>query len=381
MSTPTAPEPAAPLGTNDLTATTPAAAAELIGVLRQQADSHALLSRSESTRLAYRSDIAEYRAWCQLTGERPIPATPETVALYLTYLASQVRAGGGRRFKPSSLSRKVAAIAAFHRDAGFDSPTGHDRVRRVMAGIRRAGDATVARKWPLLTDDVRAVVGAMDHHTWPSGVKAARDTFAILAGFAGALRRGNVAAIRAQDIAPCPEGLMLRLPRSKTDQEGAGRLIVLPRGVRPATCAPCAWTRWSRLLHATDNGSDPMPLVLATEPVEDWSHVCWQAPAVLAPDAPVLRPVRGSGTISNRQVYADALYRAVLVRVAAAGFDPDRYGFHSLRAGFVTQARRNGASTREVRLQTLHTSDAMVSVYDREFNPLAGGNAVSRIGL
>jgi hypothetical protein len=53
-------------------------------------------------------------------------------------------------------------------------------------------------------------------------------------------------------------------------------------------------------------------------------------------------------------------------RVASGGLDPDSFGSQALRAGFVTQARRNGADPRSVRLQTRHGSDAMVEVYDRE---------------
>ena len=68
-------------------------------------------------------------------------------------------------------------------------------------------------------------------------------------------------------------------------------------------------------------------------------------------------------------------------RLKQAGYDPTPYSAHSLRAGMVTQARRNGASAREIRLQTRHGSDAMVDVYDREWMPLTKENAVWKLGL
>jgi len=67
-------------------------------------------------------------------------------------------------------------------------------------------------------------------------------------------------------------------------------------------------------------------------------------------------------------------------RAAAAGLDPDLYGGHSLRAGFVTQAFKAGANSRSIRRQTGHMGDAILSVYDRENAPLEG-NAVRNIGL
>lgn len=353
----------------------------LVG-LTERADILAARSRSARTTQLYAADWAEFEAWCRMAEVVSIPANPETIALYVTHLSALVDARGRQRLKPSSMNRRLAAIAAAHRDAGFDSPTATDRVRRVMAGIRRTGDATVRRKWPLLTDDVTAMIVEMRHDVWPDGVKAARDTLAIITGYAGALRRSSVAAIRAGDVTITADGLIVRLPKSKTDQEGVGRSVVLPYGTRPVTCPVCAWVRWTAMVAVSDAGGDPMALVLDTPPVAEWEHICRTAPvAALPDDALVFRPLTRAGVILDRPISTDALYQAVRVRAEAAGLDPSKYGFHSLRAGFVTQARRNGASARKVRLQTLHSSDRMVDIYDREYNPLAAGNAVTKIGL
>jgi hypothetical protein len=47
--------------------------------------------------------------------------------------------------------------------------------------------------------------------------------------------------------------------------------------------------------------------------------------------------------------------------VAVAGIDPSGFSGHSLRAGFVTNAIQAGVSTRKVRAQTGHASDAPCS--------------------
>lgn len=58
----------------------------------------------------------------------------------------------------------------------------------------------------------------------------------------------------------------------------------------------------------------------------------------------------------------------------------DRLGGHSLRAGFVTQAFRNGADAHAIMRQTGHATPVMLEVYAREHAPLIG-NAVTTLGL
>ncbi|WP_405814455.1 hypothetical protein OG241_07580 [Streptomyces sp. NBC_01390] len=60
--------------------------------------------------------------------------------------------------------------------------------------------------------------------------------------------------------------------------------------------------------------------------------------------------------------------------------DPAAYNSHSLRAGHVTQARRNGASIEEIMWADRWRKPETVKVYDREFNP-AARDSVMRLGL
>jgi integrase len=70
-------------------------------------------------------------------------------------------------------------------------------------------------------------------------------------------------------------------------------------------------------------------------------------------------------------------------RATQAGFTPAQtllLGGHSLRAGFVTEAFRQGADAHAIMRQTGHRSPAMLEVYAREHAPLVG-NAVTQLGL
>ena len=106
-----------------------AAAVVELTELEEQARSFARDSRAASTWRAYESDFADFRTWCaeRFSPVEPLPATPATVALYLTALAAKGR-------KPSTIRRRLASISVAHQVAGFETPTTDPGVR---AGVRR----------------------------------------------------------------------------------------------------------------------------------------------------------------------------------------------------------------------------------------------------
>jgi integrase len=63
-----------------------------------------------------------------------------------------------------------------------------------------------------------------------------RDRALLLFGFAGALRRSELVAVQIDDVKVDADGLRLRILRGKTDQEGRGAEIGLPRGRHVETC-------------------------------------------------------------------------------------------------------------------------------------------------
>jgi len=199
------------------------------------------------------------------------------VRLYLTDLEAvrtetRTETGAGTDqpvYQPVTLARRLAAIAAAHRDAGHPSPTHDPAVTAVLTGIRRARAHPPRRMRPLLLDDIRTLLTGMDCSRWPGGLTAARDSFVLLAGFVGALRRSELAALTIADLTWHPaDGIHVRIRASKTDQDAAGATIVLPYGRRPQTCPPCAALRWLRLLDAATHDGRPalMRAVLATPP-------------------------------------------------------------------------------------------------------------------
>ncbi len=98
-----------------------------------KAKAFAEASKAPSTRRALRSDWSDFDDWCFAHGLNCLPASPETVALYLADRAATLA--------PRTLTRRLTSITQAHRAAGFSgmSPasTRQSLVSAVLNGIRR----------------------------------------------------------------------------------------------------------------------------------------------------------------------------------------------------------------------------------------------------
>jgi integrase len=177
----------------------------------------------------------------------------------------------------------------------------------------------------------------------------ARDRALLLVGFVAALRRSELAALTADQVADHTNGLVLTLPRSKTNQTGEQvELVVLPRAANPDRCPVTALQHWRQLA-----GVD---------------------------DGPLLRPVGKNNQGLPRRLNPESVNTLVQQAVARAGLDPTRYSAHSLRAGFVTYAHLRGASDRAIAHQTRHRSLATLGSYVRNHQAWTD-NAATILGL
>jgi integrase len=95
----------------------------------------------------------------------------------------------------------------------------------VASGIRRTIGAAPVRKKAETSDIVLGMVGAKG-----SSLRELRARAILLFGFAGAFRRSELVALNLEDIEWTSEGALVLLRRSKTDQEGLGRKVGIPRG-------------------------------------------------------------------------------------------------------------------------------------------------------
>ncbi|WP_028647675.1 site-specific integrase [Nocardiopsis sp. CNT312] len=337
-------------------------------------------AQSPNTLRAYRTDWTTFTAWCLTQNRRSLPADPVDVAVYLaTCAAARTPDDTGWALAPATLERRSAAIAAVHAAHGLPAPTRADVVRMTLRGIRRTRKARPARKNPVDLPTLEALLAVRPPDTHPTRPARRRDTVLLLTGFAGALRRTELAALTLDDLrihtdtttgAPA---LLVRITHSKTDQDGRhAPTVALPRGRHRATCPVCALADWTDQLTHTAHDQPPTT-----------AHRCQDLDAVPLADGtgrPLLPTIDRHGRVSTRPMSGRAVGEVVKRYARRAGLDPDAFGGHSLRAGFATQAALSGATDREIMRQGRWTNPRTVHDYIRTANPL-DDNAVTRLGL
>ena len=267
-----------------------------------------------NTLRAYRADLKHFMAWGGV-----IPASPEQVATYVAHHATTLAS--------STLTRRLVAIARAHAVQGIESPTNAELVKATLQGVRRSRGYAIRQVAPLQKSELLQMVRGLH------GLRGLRDTALLLTGFASALRRSELVSLNVDDVQFTSEGTIIRLRRSKTDQEYRGRDIAIPR-VRGRYCP-------TRLIHA------------------------WLEAADIRSGA-LFRRVNRYDQVQAERLTAQSVALIVKERAAAVGLDPAVLAGHSLRAGFVTNAARRGASSASIRGQTGHTSDAMLQRYIRK---------------
>ena len=348
---------------------------------------------SANTRRAYRSDLAQVHAWAvgrglagaipdalsleamsegptggpasdEVAGLRALGVlqatrSPEAIANYLSDHSDYGNPSPAiRPRKPSTLARHVAAISKVHTTyaatTGTDDlrPTRAPVVRQAVAGLRNlyaaalSGDpeAVAVRKAPaLMGADLRAILEAIDTDT----MAGARDAALIALAWSGGLRRSEVVGLNVEDLAQVPAGLIVRLRTSKTDQAGRGRMVPI-------------------YARRVEDGPGPCP-VAAVRHLIDLGGIT---------TGPLFRQVTRGGRQTDARLGAQAVGRILEARAEAVGL-PTHLSAHSLRAGYVTQALRDGATYAQVQAITGHRSVAILGGYQRDADPHAAAVRVS----
>jgi site-specific recombinase XerD len=296
-------------------------------------------AKAPSTRKAYQSDFRIFESWCAAHRLSSLPASPQTIALYIT---SCVVA----RLAPATIARRLASISKAHQAAGFEeSPasTKHFVVGEVLNGARRTLGVAQKCKDPLLLNDICRLLAAC-----PKNLLGLRDPALILIGFAGAFRRSELCALSISDLCFSASGLVVNLPRSKADQEQAGEKVAIPFGEHDDTRPIKALRRWLAKAKITEGA--------------------------------VFRGVDRHGHVSSAGLHRDSIAAIFKTAAARAGMNATNIAGHSVRAGMATQAALNGSSERVIARTTRHCSRRVLRRYIRP-GEMFRENASARLGL
>jgi len=284
---------------------------------------------------SYQSDFRTFQSWCKAAGRDALPASADTVELYITDLIKRGRA-------VTTAERHSFAINHWHRECRHPKPCGKG-LRELLTGARRTLCQQPAQKDAIGLDDLKLMLKTIGTGT----PIAKRDSALLLFGWATALRRSSLARLQMEDLTFTPKGILVWVRNEKQDREGKGRKIPVPFGKRKATCPVRTMQRWLDV-----RGDWPGPV---------FCHV-----------------MRGS--VKRKQLLGNRIAQVVQETAAKAGMDRKRYGAHSMRAGMATEGLEQGVNEVMIAQQTGHRSLDTLRLYHRSRDPFRG-NAVSQLGL
>jgi integrase len=295
-------------------------------------------SDAPATRKAYAADIRAFAAWCAENGFQALPAAAETVGAYL--------GAKGLGYALPTLRRRVAAIAHAHRQAGHPLDTRHPAIRETLRGIARVHTQETRKAAALVTEDIVALVD-----TCQNDLRGLRDRALLLVGFAGALRRSELAGLTTADLHIAARAIRITIARSKTDKMGEGAEIWIAAGEKPKTCPVSALKAWLS--------------------------------AAAISEGPIFRGITRHGHIGRQSLNDGSIRGIVVARAALAGLVGTRkepISAHGLRAGFITTAYANGVSDEEIMGHSRHRDLRTMRGYVRR-TKLGNKTPASKVGL
>ena len=284
-------------------------------------------SKAKNTLRAYQADFKDFSIFCSKNGFNSIPTEPKILSLYLTHLSATS--------KFSTLKRRIASISVVHKMKGHYLDTKHPIVMENLHGIRRAKGTKQLGKKPILINDLKSIINAIDEFN-KIEKKKLRDKAILLVGFSGGFRRSELVEIEYDDVEFVPEGVKIFIKRSKTDQSGEGMIKAIPYFENKNFCPVVNLKKWI-----------------------DYSVI-------------------KSGKIFN---ISDKSVALIIKKYASlSGLDPNKYGGHSLRSGFATSTAESGAEERNIMAMTGHKTTQMVRRYIKDAN-LFKNNALNKIKI
>ena len=300
---------------------------------------------AENTVRAYRSDWEHFASWCAEYDFEAMPASVETIGLYLGSIAPE--------FSLATIERRLASISAAHRERTLSNPTSVSEgpLMRVWRGLVREKTRRQDKAEPLMAKDLRLIVQNLprDRETGELTLASVRDRAILLVGWAGALRRSEIVALTTDDAEfIAGEGLNLYIRKSKSDQEGYGLVKGIPYGDHVDTCPVTALRTW-----------------LQQASIES---------------GPVFRGFYKGGRLRKTALTAQYVSLILKEHTARVGLSAEDFSAHSLRSGFITQAIRAGKPERRVKDHSGHKSWDTFDGYVKKASTFEG-NPAKGIGL
>lgn len=276
-------------------------------------------AHSPNTVRGYKTDLNNFVKW-----GGNLPSTPEQVASYMVSMVVE------KGYKIASVIRSLYAISHWHRAQHTANPVSDELVRQARRGLVKTHGQPPKQSEALELPALRQLLA----HIGTDSLIDVRDRALLTLGFFGAFRRSELVSISVDQLQQVPEGLEVRLHRSKTNK--FGRLEIKP------------------IVYA--QAQDICPINCLNQ---------WLVSSGIT-EGDIFRSVSSTGKLSKRGISAQTFYNMLKTRAEAAGFADGEYSPHSLRAGFITTAYKAGKDRYRIKQVSGHKSDAVLDMYIRD---------------
>lgn len=303
-------------------------------------------TKAEKTQKAYKSDWKRFLAWAEANGAVPLPASSETLSTHLVWLAD---AG----YSVATVERFLAAASHYHRAARLDFQRNAYIIGQTLEAIRRRVGVRRTKKAPLGLKALAEICARLRHDaesSTPEGqIQTLRNRALLTVGWFCMLRSANLVAIRREHVRLVrfegdewlddderPQGLIVHLPESKTDQRKEGRDVAVHAQADEVVCPVRALAEY---LRASSFAPDDRVF-----PVSERTVSRFVKRVVANPE---------HGHMSLREIDACSSCAAAARRFAS----------HSLRRGSATAQAAKGVAERDIMRQGGWKSERVMRGY------------------
>lgn len=174
---------------------------------------------ADSTTRAYRVDFEHFIKYCEELNESPLPATPETICLYIKSLIQDGRSS-------ASIRRVMAGMTTIHKLNRFSDPTKDPDVILEIRRMHRKIGRYQKQAFGITGEILEKLLLATE-----AGNRGARDRALLLVAYDTMCRRSELVSLLIEDIrysetnAVTKASVLIR--KSKTDQLAKGRRLNL----------------------------------------------------------------------------------------------------------------------------------------------------------
>ena len=168
---------------------------------------------AENTIRAYRSDFIQYQAWCLENSLAPIPATADTMSMYVDYLSGNN--------KSATIRRRINSLGMILKLSKNYDPTKQPEVILALKRMHRKIGRAQEQATPLTKTLLNQLLNNCD-----TSIMGIRNQVLLRLGYETMRRRSELCAFKFEDTCQAPNGKpAIRLNFSKTDQFGTGKIL------------------------------------------------------------------------------------------------------------------------------------------------------------